>query len=185
MAKRHAPIVQYRPMDLARPPHTLLLPIDPSLWPPPVEGVRVDGVQFMPKTELHLTLIGSRLGRELHTTLAPAFLRDRVERALLEQDWHFVRSGRFLQLATAAESAHPASAEPGMRRAIIELVELPAMRPFHQALGRLLGRQLSLPPPHVTLYTAGDRRGIGVTSPRRLRAWQVRELRPERLMDLP
>ena len=170
-------------MDLARPPHTLLLPIDPSLWPPPVEGVRVDGVQFMPKTELHLTLIGSRLGRELHTTLAPAFLRDRVERALLEQDWHFVRSGRFLQLATRADDANPDS---GRRRtAIIELVDVPAMRPFHQALGRLLGRQLSLPPPHVTLYTAGDRRGIGVTSPRRLRAWQVREVRPERLMDLP
>lgn len=168
-------------MDLAHPPHTLLLPIDPCRWAPPVRGIRLDGIDYAPKTELHVTLIGSRLGRELQATLAPAFLRDRLERALRAQDWHFVRSGRLLQLAKRDAGAHPATAATGMRGAVVELVELPAMRAFHQALGRLLGRQLSVPPPHVTLYTAGDPRGIGVSSPSRLRAVQVGELRPERL----
>src|SRR3546814_11617799 len=59
---------------------------------------------------------------------------------------------------------------------LVELADLPAMAPFHRALGRLLDRQLPLPPPHVTLYTAGRAQGIGVSSPARLRAFVVRRI---------
>jgi hypothetical protein len=64
---------------------------------------------------------------------------------------------------------------------IIELIDLPAMAHLHRALGRLLGRQLPVPPAHVTLYTAGCAQGIGVSSPARLRAFAVRRLLPGEL----
>lgn len=162
-------------MDLTRCPPTLLLPLDPRQWPPPACGIRLDGIDFAPKPELHVTLIGSRLGRELHAALAPAFLRAQLERAFAAQDWRFTRSGRWLLLTQRTGNGQDAGA---WRNSIIEPVELPAMRPFHAALGRLLGRQLPVPPPHVTLYTAGDARGIGLPRGSRLRAVTVRELEP-------
>ena len=163
-------------MDLTRSPPTMLLPIDPGQWSPPVRGLHLDHIDFAPKPELHLTLIGSRLGRELHATLAPAFLRAQLERALAKQDWRFTRSGRWLLLTQRTGNGHDAAAGAGWRGSIIEPVELPAMRPFHAALGLLLGRQLPVPRPHVTLYTAGDPRGIGLPRPSGLRAVTVREL---------
>ena len=157
-------------MDLSNAPHTLILPIDTDAWSLPSQGVVVDGIAFAAKTELHITLIGSRLGRELYTTLAPEFLRDQLDQAFAAQDWEFSRSGRLVLLTRRAQMATTTQAVAPTRRSIIELVELPAMRPFHQTLGRLLGRQLSVPPAHVTLYTAGDPRGIGLPDPARLRA---------------
>lgn len=164
-------------MDLASAPHTLVLPIDPDWWAPPPHGIEVDGVDYAPKTELHVTLIGSRLGRELHTTLAPVFLRDQLRMAMEDQDWRIKRTGRFVQLAHTRHLG--LESNPGTRESIIELIELPAMALLHQALGRLLGRQTPVPPPHVTLYTANGPQGIGLSSPSQLRARRVRALLPE------
>lgn len=163
-------------MDLTRSPPTLLLPIDAGQWAPPARGIRLDGIDFAPKPELHVTLIGSRLGRELHAVLGPAFLRRQLGRALAAHDWRFTRSGRLLLLTQQTGNGGGTATGATRRSAVIELIDLPAMRPFHEALGRLLGRQLPVPPPHVTLYTAGDPRGIGLARRSRLRAITVREL---------
>ncbi len=50
------------------------------------------------------------------------------------------------------------------------------MAPLHRELGRLLGRELPVPPPHVTLYTRGAAHGIGVASETALRTLTVREV---------
>jgi hypothetical protein len=146
-----------------------VLPVPPARWPPPAGGLRLDDLQFDPKPELHITLVGSALGRELQATFggSAATLVREARNAL---DWQFERSGRHLLLRkTFAERGHVLVAH-----SIIELVDLPAMASFHRALGRLLGRELPVPPPHVTLYTAGDAQGIGVSSPARLRAFTER-----------
>lgn len=166
-------------MDPSHPPHTLLLPIDPDCWPPPPGPIRVGDTVYAAKRELHVTLIGSRLGHELHVTFATAFLHDEITRALAGQDWRFQRTGRLVALAHPAAGAGNANSRAPQRGSVIELIELPAMRLFHRALGALLGRQLPVPPPHVTLYTAGDPGGIGLASPRQLRTRRLRELRPE------
>lgn len=172
-------------MKLASAPHTLLLPIDPDEWPAPASGIRVDDITFAPKTELHVTLIGSHLGRELHATFDPIFLCKRMDRAFAAQDWQFVRSGRFLQLTKRVHGGDVTTANTPMRVSIIELIELPAMQSFHQALGQLLGRQLPVPPPHVTLYTSDSPQGIGVSRPSRLRVLTARKLEPEALSGAP
>lgn len=152
--------------------NSLVLPIAPQRWPPPSDAVEIDGITFQPKSELHITVIGNRLGRELRELFAAHWLAAAVGEALDRQDWRFARSGRQLLLRKPF-------VEDGRRRvahSMIERIELPAMAPFHRELGRLLGRQLPVPPPHVTLYVAGRPAGIGVSSAARLRAFAVREL---------
>ena len=134
--------------------------------------MRVDGIELAPKPELHITLIGSAVGDELRATFSEPFLAAALESARAAQDWHYRRTGVRLLL----RRPYGAGAECVIAHSIIELVELPAMAQFHHRLGRLLGRQLPVPPPHVTLYTAGREKGIGVSTPARLRAFTVRLL---------
>ena len=148
-----------------------VLPVPVDRWPPPENGIRLDGLAFDPKTELHITLVGSALGHELQAAFdgqAGATVRQLRD----AMDWHFRRSGRQLLL----RKRFVEHGRVVVAHSIIELVELPAMAPFHRALGCLLGRQLPLPPAHVTLFTAGHAQGIGVSSPARLRALTVRTL---------
>lgn len=151
---------------------SLVLPIAPDCWPPPRAGVELDGIAFTPKSELHITVIGNRLGRELREVFAAPWLAAAVGAAFDAQDWRFTRGGRQLVL----RKSFIEDRRLRLAHSIIELVELPAMAPFHSELGRRLGRQLPLPPPHVTLYVAGRAEGIGVSSAPRLRAFTVREL---------
>ncbi len=147
----------------------MVLPLPPDRWPPPAGGIRLDGLAFDPKPELHVTLVGSALGHELQVTFGGSAIA-RVREARNALDWRFERSGRLVLLRKPLAGCSKGS----VAHSIIELVHLPAMAPFHRALGRLLGRQLPVPPAHVTLYTAGDARGIGASSPARLRAFTVR-----------
>jgi len=154
---------------------TLILPVSPERWPLPDAGVRIDGIDLEPKPELHITLIGGALARELRSDFGDARARTLVANAFDAQDWTFRRTGRYVllrkQSGAAARPAH----------SIIERVKLPAMAPFHRALGRHLGRQLPVPPPHVTLYVAGRSRGIGVASEPALRALRVRDVAGQEL----
>lgn len=150
-----------------------VLPVPADRWPPPENGIHLDGLAFDPKAELHITLVGTALGRELHAAFgghAGAMIRQVRD----TMAWRFERTGRQLLLRKPlVEHGRVAIAH-----SIIELVDVPAMASFHRALGRLLGRQLPLPPAHVTLHTAGRAQGIGVSSPARLRAFTVRALSP-------
>lgn len=147
-----------------------LLPVASDDWPPPDASISVDGIELAPKPELHITLIGSALGRELRATFDGYFLDAALDAARASRDWHYRRTGIRLLLR------RPYGTDPDrvIAHSLIELVELPAMAAFHRRLGRLLGRQLPVPPPHVTLYTAGRAQGIGVSSPSRLRAFALR-----------
>jgi hypothetical protein len=152
-------------------PRTLVLPIAPERWPPPRAATGIDGLHLDPKPELHITLVGTALGAELHATFGnhASALVHAVRDA---HDWRFERGNLRLLLRKAV-------VEDGrvvVAHSLIECIDLPAMASFHRALGSLLGRQLPVPPPHVTLYTAGRAQGIGVSSPARLRAFTVREV---------
>lgn len=151
---------------------TLILPIQPGRWPPPVAPITIDGIELAPKSELHITLIGKALGRELQTTLGESFAGAVVANAFDSCNWAFERGGRHLLLRKPLDAADA----PRFAHSLIELVDLPAMAPFHEALARHLGRQLPIPPAHVTLYTAGRDSGIGVASDRQLRALTLRWL---------
>ena len=140
---------------------TLLLPVAPGQWPPPGEPLTVDGITLQPKRELHITLVGTALGRRLHAAAACGRIgRGAVRQAFEALDWTWSRTGRRARL-----EAPPKRRGGPTRHALVEFVELPAMAGFHAALGRLLGCPLPVPPPHVTLYVAGTPRGIGLPDP--------------------
>lgn len=162
------------------PQKTLVLPIPPEQWAPPEEPALVDEITFVPKRELHVTLIGRGLAQSLHPD---PVRRQAVREAYSRLDWGFTRTGEMLQLEKRelAGSGHGRAIG-----SIIERIELPAMVPFYEALAVLLGRGLAIPPPHVTLYTAGRSQGIGVPDVATLRRLLVREVRqPNRQRDRP
>ncbi len=152
-------------------PHRMLvLPIPRERWAPPDEGVEVDGLLFLPKRELHLTLIGRGLGQVLH---GDPSRRQAVREAFSRLNWGFTRTGELLRL----EKRELAGGGHGRAiGSIIERIELPAMVPFYESLAALLGRTLAIPPPHVTLYTAGRSQGIGVPDVATLRRLVVRQV---------
>lgn len=141
---------------------TLLLPIAPATWPVPTAPLRLDGIGFVPKHELHVTLVGRVPG----TALRDAGLGEAALSACAGLDWHPRRRYAWLRLERRAGGRR--------RHSIVELVELPAMATLHARLGTLLGRALPVPPAHVTLYTAGDDRGIGVPDATALARYTVR-----------
>src|SRR5690606_34600660 len=74
-------------MDLLSSAHTLVIPVPPHEWTPPVHGLQLDGIHFGPKPELHITVVTGRLGGELHRSLGPGFLDGPVRRAFGSLDW--------------------------------------------------------------------------------------------------
>lgn len=151
---------------------TLVLPLGPECWAPPAHGVTLDGIRLEPKDELHVTLVGGRLGAELRCTLGAERAAREVESAFARFDWSFSRTGRRLLLRRRFRDG----GRQALAHSVIECIELPAMAPFHRVLGQRLGRELPVPPAHVTLYVAGRPQGIGVPDRRRLRACTVRLL---------
>jgi hypothetical protein len=149
--------------------NTLVLPVEAS---PPAAPLKLDGRDFRPKDELHVTLVGRALGEELRHVLGDR--RDAATRPAFEAlDWSFQRSGRGLLIEK------PGSAGDGGRVAkatVIEPIELPALDFYYRWLGGLLGRELPVPPAHITVYTLDGARGIGIPTVRSLRAWSRREV---------
>ncbi|RZA32658.1 MAG: hypothetical protein EOP92_24910 [Lysobacteraceae bacterium] len=159
---------------------TLVLPVPEAAWAPPRGGVTLDGVAFEPKRELHVTLASGALGRELHVAMRGRALERATRAAFEAQDWSFTRAGRWLLLRKPAGDAR----RPGAVHSIIECIDMPALAPFHATLGNLLGRELALPPPHVTLFTARKAEGLGVASARQLRAYLLREVAADELTSM-
>lgn len=156
---------------------SLILPIARGDWPPPDAPITIDGIRLQPKAELHVTLVGTSLGEELLRSVARPRLHDTVARVLAAHGTAPQRTGVLHLLRKPFDE----NGRRGTTHSVIEHVYLLAMAPLHAALGRLLGRQLPVPPPHVTLYTADDGRGIGVSSPARLRALCDRRVDPSEL----
>lgn len=158
------------------PRKTLLLPISPREWAPPRGTLELDGVRLQAKRELHMTLIGAALAQELREG---GWVRTHAIRdAFAAQDWNFARTGiiNFLR--------KPAGGGERQAYSLIERIELPAMAEFHRALGKLLRSRLPVPPPHVTLYTAGKRSGIGLADSATLQRYRVRTISEQALAKL-
>lgn len=146
---------------------TVVLPIAPEQWAPPAEPVVVDGLTFLPRRELHVTLVGRGLGPSLH---GEPGRRQAVREAFSGLDWGFTRSGELLRLEKRELGGHGRGRAIG---SIIERIEMPAMAEFYEALAGLLGRGLAIPPPHVTLYTSRRSQGIAVPDVATLRRLTV------------
>lgn len=148
---------------------TLLLPIGAEAWPLPRATPALDGIAFVPKRELHVTLVGRALGAELREAGRQA---DALA-ACAALDWRFRRRGEWWRLRDASGDRQ--------RHSIIERIDLPALDTLYARLEAMLGRRLPRPPPHVTLYVAGDGHGIGVPDESRFARLAVRRVDADEL----
>lgn len=148
----------------------LLLSVPPECWPLPPGPLRLDGIVFQGKHELHVTAIGRRLGSRLQAAIDEGHIDAAALRATVESlPWTMQRSSRYRMLCKPRVGQ-------GDAYSLIERVRVPALHALYEQLGMLLGHALSVPPAHVTLYVAGDAKGIAVPDMAALRKATVRRV---------
>ena len=121
--------------------------------------VLVQGEHFSPKDELHVTLIGEKVGLILQNEIR----RDPETNKVLERvfegiDWSFEKTGPVHILSRSNKGT--------LQKSIIMLLNMPGMTALYEQLKSLglIPYKTPLPPPHVTLYTHNCPLGIGVPS---------------------
>lgn len=161
-----APAVELTPRFVDQ---VLLLPqADGPDWPA-APWLDLDGVRLQRKQEFHVTLLGRTLAPQLRARLGDAAIRTLAQ----EFDWSPRRSGYGSVLRKR-------KIEDGRVldcTSLIERIELPAFAAFRSALAAASGLPVPTTMAHVTLYVAGDPRGIGLPD--------MDTLAATRLFDLP
>jgi hypothetical protein len=153
------------------PTGALILPIPVQVWAPPASPVRLDGLRFAPKSELHVTLLGRDKLRRLYgeSRLGRRAVRGVLRAAFETIDWSFARGGRRLRL----QKLRKGGARIG---SVVELIDQPGRAAFVDRVRAQTGVDVPVGPAHVTLYTSGDARGIGVPDEAALREFTLREV---------
>ena len=167
MPASHAALASTRPHWT--PAGTLLLPIAPQALPLPAPALELDGIALRRKRELHATIVGNALGARMRKARGedPA-VGAAVDAAIANLAWTWQRCRHWTLLEKRGEAP--------CRHALVERIELPAMAAFHRRLGDALRERLPVPPPHVTLYTAPDGKGIGIPDTATLARLRLRDV---------
>ena len=148
-----------------RPDGGLLLPLPTAQWSarlPP--ALAWSGPTLRRKHEFHATLLNRACGSAARQALGD----EGVRRLFQAQDWTLRRTGD-------ARLLHKPGKPPA--HSLIEILDLPALAAFRNALADATGQELPPVPPHVTLYTAGKPEGIGLPDNATLERFQIARLR--------
>ncbi len=132
----------------------LLLPLREIDFSAYGTAFELEGRSFAPKSEHHITLIGTALATEL---AAVPGARETIE-ALIAV-WSNPGNWRY-RLTT--EYRLIGKEPPSEDLSIVVMARLAPAKSLYAALHRALRRAVERPPLHVTLYTAGDSRGISL-----------------------
>jgi len=149
---------------------TLLLHIDDA-------AVNFDNISdiaaqngFDKKNKFHITVIGFKNGAAIQRVL-DELPRDEKQKILqhirslvARADWGFTFLPERYHIAKNYSFRSGATMATEHRESYIQLVSMPDMITFYDALNSALGIRLEPPPPHVTLYTKGNTMGIGINS---------------------
>ena len=150
---------------------TVLIDMSNEPFHLPKTSFYINGQRFVRKDELHVTLLGSKLGRQLQDRQATAPGTEDVIKAIFEAtDWSYTQTGPCHQLSRQRGSVRQGS--------IIMLIDMPGMKVFYDALIEkgFIEKDTPLPPAHVTLYTYNNPHGIGVSNQDVLEALSIRSL---------
>ena len=117
------------------------------------QAVRYQDNQLQPTSELHITILSQDAPVLLkHLEDHPDDLND-IQDLVVSSAWTYLRQGQYYFVEEAPDVV-----------AIIERVEVPELTQFLRDVSKLVGKGLTLPPTHVTLYTLGTEKGIGMAS---------------------
>lgn len=141
--------------------------------------VLVDSIYYTPKDELHVTLVGEKVGSILQHKIKQDLKNIEVLVHVFESiDWAFDKSGPIHILSRSKKSK--------VQKSIIMLIDMPGMTTFYQQLKSfsLIPDKTPIPPAHVTLYTYNCPLGIGVPCNKTLRSLSKKNLTVKEFNDL-
>ena len=141
--------------------------------------VLIDSLYYTPKDELHVTLVGEKVGLILQHKIKQDLKNIEVLVHIFESiDWAFNKSGPVHILSRSNKSK--------VQNSIIMLIDMPGMTTFYQQLksSGLIPGKTPIPPAHVTLYTYNCPFGIGVPSNKTLRSLSKKNLAVKEFNDL-
>jgi hypothetical protein len=119
--------------------------------------VLIDNIYYAPKDELHVTLLGEKVGTILQNQIKQVpKTSELLEHIFDDIDWSFKRSGPIHILSRVNKNT--------VQKSVIMLIDMPGMATFYQQLKllELIPDETTIPPAHVTLYTHNCPLGIGV-----------------------
>jgi hypothetical protein len=107
---------------------------------------------FQPKEELHITLVSRDAAEQVaaHLKQDPSAGRA-IRRLIAETGWTYHRLDEYYHIV----------AEPGVET-IVQMAAVPGVEALYRKLQALVGSPLEPPPTHITLYTLGIDKGIGL-----------------------
>lgn len=125
------------------------------------------------KKEFHATLIGTKTGEAIAQILKGLKYQKRIDRiSLITEwanlfDWNYTNSRDYHLISCPYEKGE-------VRTSLIQEIRLPDLAKFYKGLNKLLKTNLTLPFPHITLFTSSTNkskklRGIGIYSKRHFR----------------
>jgi hypothetical protein len=110
------------------------------------------GKVFKPKEELHITIVSREAAEKMKAHLeARPEDREVVETLIEAADWTYRKGSQYFHVREEPEV-----------ETLIQMAEVRGLDPFYRRISRLIGHKLELPPTHITLYTRGTERGIGL-----------------------
>jgi 2'-5' RNA ligase len=124
---------------------------------------------LLKRDEIHITLIGFPTGR-----MIPESKFGEIKKMAGEIEWNFKSKVEFMFLSKKYPSSE-------VRCSIVEMVELTGLEEFYEKFNQLLGINISVPIPHITLYTNSSfdenkMQGIGFTTKEDLERMKVRRI---------
>ena len=114
---------------------------------------------FTPKEELHITLIGRKLGWIIEEKIKQNQKINKLLKKIFEAiDWSFKQTGP-IHILSRSKGAK-------LEMSIIMLIEMHGVTQFYQQLkaSGLIDAKTPVPPAHVTMYTHNCPSGIGLPS---------------------
>ena len=158
---------------------TVLIDLEFESFPVSKVPVLVDSLYYTPKDELHVTLVGEKVGSILQHKIKQDPKNIEVLVHIFESiDWAFNKSGPVHILSRSNKN--------NIQNSIIMLIDMPGMTTFYQQLISfgLIPGETPIPPAHVTLYTYNCPPGIGVPSNRTLDSLSKKTLAVKEFNDL-
>jgi hypothetical protein len=132
----------------------LVVQLDKHDFGLPDGEVAYRGRIFQPKEELHITILSRSAAETLKQRREgqPTDL-DRVKQLIEDTDWSYRKRNEFYRVEEV----------PGIE-SIVQMVDAPSLSAFFRELSQIAGQELEPPPAHVTLYTRGNPKGIGLST---------------------
>ena len=146
----------------------IILQLDTEPFVPLPEQLQVNGKLLKKKSEFHITILNSKWNK---------FFQDYAWFSKEIATRFGANTKKMFSILD--EYYHIQTTTPSLRESVISLVEFPMMKEFYTYLADYHQEMPADAFPHITLYTWGDPKGIGIVSVEKFHSLQPQSIRLE------